>query len=103
MIEMNSCCAEPLVPRACTRPTQRGISQLQALMHPVTLPENKKPDAAQRKPRECKPAGAYHAYQRWEREEKKKGKRLALATTVHGSRVCLFSGEREIIRSSRTF
>jgi hypothetical protein len=54
-------------------------------MHPVTLPEKKKPDAAQRKPRECKPAGAYHAYQRWEREEKKKGQKACPG--YHGPRL----------------
>jgi hypothetical protein len=64
-------------------------------MHPVTLPENKKPDAAQRKPRECKPAGAYHAYQRWEREEKKKrakGLPWLPRSTAHG---CVYFLESE--------
>jgi hypothetical protein len=55
MIEMNSCCAEPLDRKPSVREsnaTRRGISHpiTSSLMHPVTLPVV----AAQRKPRECK-------------------------------------------------
>jgi len=79
--------------------TQRGISQLQALTHPVTLP-----DSQSLQTQRSASQGNVNLPALGERtEKKKKGKRIALSTTVHGSRV-LFSflqSERRRIRRKK--
>ena len=85
MIEMNSCCAEPLDRKPSVREsnaTRRGISHpiTSSLMHPVTLPVV----AAQRKPRECKHRSHSILALLVERE------RARACPAYQGSRVSLF-------------